>query len=311
VGKAPSKEMRLISPNGKKVIIKGTKNSWAVSRFYLDKFLVDKAVEKGAKLIKKRVIDIERKDNRWIIKTDKKIYKSDIIIGADGANSLVRRKLIGTIPEENLGLCYGCFARSNEKEFTTIKFLEKKQGYAWCFPREDHLSIGVGMELNNSKNIKEIFDDFISSYYPHVKIISKWGAVIPLVKNSEFFKISCAGENWILVGDAAGHVDPITGEGITYALWSAKLASQSLLKKDLKEFDVMWRNEYGYNLVEGSKIRDLFFNKNVLELSAKMALKSETYGKILYDLINSTQDYKTFTKRIIYDTPKIIGEMIF
>ena len=310
VGKSPDNEIKIISPNGKEVIIEGKKSSWSISRRHLDKFLLDKAVENGAKLIEERVMDFENKNDKWVLKTKNGIYKSNIIIGADGANSLIRSKIIGPIPKENLGFCYGCFAKSEKNEYTTIKFFKKRQGYAWCFPREDHLSIGVGMELLNSRNLKNIFEDFISFYYPHIEIISKWGAIIPLAKDPKFFEISCCDEKWAVLGDAAGHVDPITGEGITYALWSAELACEAIVKNNLSLFDDLWRKEYGYNLIESSKFRKMFFNYYLLEFSIKIASRSETFRRILYDLIVSEQEQKTLMKRMIKDLPKVTIELL-
>ena len=52
----------------------------------------------------------------------------------------------------------------------------------------------------------------------------------------------------MLIGDAAGHVDPFTCEGIYYALQSAKLAAQCIINGDTLSYDTMWRNTYGAHL---------------------------------------------------------------
>ncbi len=311
VGKSEDTKIRLISPGGREAIVEGEAESWAISRKHLDYFLLKGAKQEGCRVRKERVTKVEKcKDGGWKVKTKKRVEKADIIVGADGVNSIVRKKILGPIPKENLGICYGCFAKSPLKEMTVIKFLKGMEGYAWVFPREDHLSIGVGVEIKNGKFVKREFRKFMRDYASHVKPFTIWGAIIPLVKDPNFFSIPASGKDWIMIGDAAGHVDPITGEGITYAMWSAELASKALLHGNPESFDNMWRTEYGHNLGEGSEMRRIFFNDLALEISIKFASKSKTFGRILYELINSDQDYPTFNKRVFKELPKILWELL-
>ena len=90
--------------------------------------------------------------------------------------------------------------------------------------------------------------------------------MLPLAKNPDFFMLPCAGVDWVLVGDAAGHVDPITGEGILYALWSGKLAAEVIKRNELKSYDRLWREEYGNSLRENCARRDMFYNPLMIEL---------------------------------------------
>ena len=123
--KSPDKEIEIISSKGMSVMTKGQKSSWNISRLDFDNYLLNKAIENGAKLIKERVIDIKRKDNLWkSITNNKKEYTTKILIGADRVDSIVRKKTIGPIPNNHLGICYGCFARSDKKEPTRIMFLK-------------------------------------------------------------------------------------------------------------------------------------------------------------------------------------------
>jgi len=310
VGKAESTQIKIISPKGREAIVEGEMESWAISRKHLDMFLLKKAKEEGAKLVKERVENFEKVKGIWKIKTKKRVFKADLIVGADGANSIVRKKLLGPIPKENMGICFGCFAKDPTSKTTIIKFLEGKHGYGWVFPREDHLSIGVGTELRYGKIVKNEFERFMTSYATNAKPFSTWAAILPLVKNPKFFQLPTCGKDWMVIGDAAGHVDPITGEGITYAMWSAEIASKAIGKNDVLLFDKMWKKAYGYNLIKGSEMRNLFFNSSVLEISIWLASKSKTFGKILYELINSDQDYYTFEKRVLIELPKILWELV-
>jgi len=308
--KEPGSDMQLISAKGISVMTQGEKCSWTLSRKKMDKFMIDKAIDIGAKLIEEQVVDVYLKDDIWFIKTKKGEYKSRIIIGADGVNSIVRKKILGPIPKRDLGICYGCFATSEKKELSRIKFLNNGQGYAWCFPRHDHLSIGIGLGQLGTKEIKDIFNEYISTYYPDIKIRSTWGSKIPSIKDPHFYDLPCAGENWIVIGDAAGHVDSVTGEGISYALWSAELASKAILANNPKSFDELWRDEYGEALRESCKMRSTFYNPRLLEFTMNIASKSKTLSTLLNERITNQLPQQDFLKKLIWNFPNILKEYV-
>jgi len=232
-----------------------------LSRQFMDEQIVKMAVDNGAKLINERVLALQRKQNLWQIKTDKQIMTTRILVGADGIRSLVRQKTAGAISKENLGLTYGYFATGTENEPTTVKFVAGIPGYLWIFPRNNHSSIGIGSELKYGAALKRILDEFIHSYCPKIKVISKFSAMFPRATDPDFFTLPCAGNNWILIGDAAGHADPLTGEGILYALWSGKLAAEALTEDKLSSYDKLWREQYGYCLRARCAQQNTFYNR--------------------------------------------------
>lgn len=113
-----------------------------------------------------------------------------------------------------------------------------------------------------------------------------------------------------MIGDAAGHVDPSTGEGITYALWSAELASKAIENNNPKSFDLLWRKEYGDNLIGSCKSRDLFYNHRLLEYSIRLANRSKTLSTFFYELITNQIPQNHLLNRIVRDTPKTMMEYI-
>lgn len=72
-----------------------------------------------------------------------------------------------------------------------------------------------------------------------------WAALIPRVTNTAWRNRRCAGENWLLLGDAAGHADALTGEGLCYALRGAMLAAEAIAQGKPEEFEQRWRDEFG------------------------------------------------------------------
>ena len=75
------------------------------------------------------------------------------------------------------------------------------------------------------------------------------------ITDPEFYNKPSCGDSWILLGDAAGHTDPIVAEGIYYAIESAKIASEAIINNDIGSYDSMWRGIYGNFLKERAEFR--------------------------------------------------------
>ena len=103
----------------------------------------------------------------------------------------------------------------------------------------------------------------------------KYTALIPTASDESFFDKPCCGDNWLIVGDAAGHVDPVTGEGIYYALGSAKTAAQAIRVGNIHSYATLWRNRYGDALKQGASVR-----QNLTVLAQDFA--PEIIGAMMY-----------------------------
>ena len=162
--------------------------------------------------------------------SDNKTYHSLLLIGADGANSIVARNLQlsdGIQREIALESEVSLPPEIMSKWDDTIELdlFSIWGGYGWIFPKQNHISIGVGGPQRLIKQIKEYNTTYLNknnvSEYPKLRFS---GHVLPVRKG---FSPLTKGRA-LLVGDAAGLLEPFTGEGIGYAIRSGQLAAHAV-----------------------------------------------------------------------------------
>jgi flavin-dependent dehydrogenase len=210
--------------------------------------LLDRALANGRVChFRQRVTGVERAGEGWSVRTKAgETHSADYLVGADGVRSLVRREVVGPIPQQHLGLAVGYRVRGvpDAIVFQTYADLE---GYLWSFPRADHASVGIATRLGAMapKDLWQRVDQFRDEVCPEANKLDRYSALLPMAQDASLWDSPCAGPNWALLGDAAGHVHPLTGEGIAYALWSAELLAEALGRGDLQLYEDLWRERYG------------------------------------------------------------------
>ena len=270
-------EIKYISPRDDSVTISPRKTIPVITRFELNKFLLNLALNSGATFIREKVLNISKDNSQWIIATNSRSYRSDIIVGAEGVNSIVREATIGKFSKKHLAQTYGYILSGIPDRQYITKFLDI-EGYLFVISRVDHASVGIGAMLGTESrtSLYKRLDDFIYDNYSGFKIEKQFSALVPTVTDDNLFDKPCCGENWLLIGDAAGHVDPVVGEGIYFALESAKLAAQAILNEDIQSYDELWRCKYGDFLRQRAS-----FRKNLSSLAE--AFTPEMFGIMMYD----------------------------
>ena len=201
---------------------------YTVMRDNFDQLLTEQAEKAGAVVLQEHEVTKILMDNERVqVFTPVNNFCSKLIVGADGSRGVVAKNInfkaefsyVVAIESE---VAVSDNVRQKWSSQITIDLGRVRGGYAWVFPKSSHLSIGIGCDRSNAKGLKRIYGEFIDSLYLGLyRITKQHGGLIPICKG----KISAVRGRALLVGDAAGLADPLTGEGIHNAIFSANLAA--------------------------------------------------------------------------------------
>lgn len=265
--KMDSHGVRFYAPNGSLLNVdftnpnNGKAAGYISKRVDFDAFLF-KQIEKQSNLTiftGEKVEDLQTGQEEVQVKIGNKLLKAKMVIGADGAHSIVNKKL-GQIKVEKDHYCAGlrqyyegveCFHPKNHIE---LHFYDDVlPGYFWIFPLPNgQANVGLGMlssEVSKRKiDLKMKLDELIKTH-PNIK--SRFKNAWP-IENIRGFglpigskKRPLSGNRFLLLGDAASLIDPFTGEGIGNALRSGRIAADYLVKAfDNQIFDAKSNKKY-------------------------------------------------------------------
>jgi geranylgeranyl reductase family protein len=199
-----------------------------VMRDKFDHFLVQKAQEAGAKVIDgQRVNQIQVIAHQATVITANYKFKTQIVAGADGANGIVARSL-GLMRGGYVGLALQAEVSASSEAMakwdSTVGFDlgYMPNGYGWIFPKKDHFSIGTWGPIHLAKDLKPYYNRLVESQnLGSHKVDSFKGQSMALRKAG----MAIQRDNALLLGDAAGLINVLSGEGIYYAIRSAQLAA--------------------------------------------------------------------------------------
>lgn len=169
--------------------------------------------------LKENIINID--DN--VLITDKCKYKFKYLIFADGVNGY-SRKFSGL---KKIGYCVEINVKNKENYNMIASFDAINYGYGWIFPKGDTITIGLGKFMHVKDDYKKKLENFCEYYNIDIGNKKIYGFPIP---TGNYIKKPVL-NNIIIIGDAAGLVNPITGEGISYALASGRNAALSIIEK--------------------------------------------------------------------------------
>ena len=286
-------------------------HGYVIPRITFDNYMLEQAkkvsdVEEGF-FVKdllfddKRVVGVSGKTDNG----DRKEYRANIVLGADGPNSIVSKKAgLYQMDMDHTAVGIRCYYE-NVKDLTDqieLHYVEEiNPGYFWIFPAgKNRANIGVGLLKSivkkESRKLSEIMTKIIES--DHFK--DRFSDAVPIEKptgwNLPFGNIKRKnhGEGFLLLGDAAGLVDPFTGEGIGNAMVSGQIAAETAAqakekndfsKKYLQKYDKKLWDHLGSELNTSAKLLKLARSKFLLNFVIDRAARSEKVRNIISGML--------------------------
>ena len=288
-----------------------------IMRDAFDHLIIKKAKELGASLLEAcKLTGLKFEEEKVILQTSQVEISAKFVIAADGVLSPTAkyagwkndtRKLIPAL-EYEVEVLEEDFERLSKEVRFDIDAVPN--GYAWSFPKKNHLSLGVLTTKRSKINLKEYYAKYLKKL--GVKTIiseSQHGFQIPVAPRTDgFFK-----NNVFLIGDAAGFADPITAEGISNAILSGKYAAEALIESELnaKKAEQLYIEKLNVKIVpelhSGVFLAKYFYNKNPLR---KLLLKKygQHFGDLMVDILSGDKPFPTNVKERMKEK---IKELLF
>ena len=278
-----------------------------VSREMFDRALADAAVGAGATLVRERAVDVTRQAARFSIRTTHARYEADYVLGADGANSLVRKRLAHPFARTQLSIAAGFFVHGPTSRTIAVRNMREQPGYLWLFPRPDHLAVGVcaaATDGASSPQLREQSHTWIQHHrLDHDARLVPYAWPIPSIGSAGSRADVFGGRGWMLLGDAAGLVDPLTREGIYFALLSGRWASEALTtgspERAATAYASRIRAELQPELALAARFSRLFFSPAFSGLMVKALAESPSIRQVFADLVGGVQPYRTLRRRLL------------
>jgi geranylgeranyl reductase family protein len=281
------------------------------SRERLNGLLLARAREAGAVFVREAVARFERVGGRWRVSTNQGEWTADLLVGADGAAGIARTRLAGQFDAGEFAAAVGFNAPGGGSTEVVIDFPPGVAGYLWAFPRTDHTNFGVAVRARErtGPQLRDMVVRFAGEYYggaaPDERSVTRYGAKIPMLTPRAWDSLRASGDGWALVGDAAGFVDPITGEGIYFALRSAELLAEAVASGGgLGAYDRAWRADFGDDLAHAARYftrfyLGSFFGAPFIDRTILFAAHHRGVRRVMARALAGLQPYETLKRDLI------------
>ena len=339
-------ELDMYSPSGKHLHLELDEPFAIYSRIAFDTFLRERARRAGAHVFAEKTSarGFKQTEDGWIVRTQSgKEFRGEWLVAADGANSAIAKKLAGPLAPAEMEVAFGYRAPlpNDGEAATVVAFLPGWVGYAWAFPRVDHISFGIATSQDafDHTSLDDLLWQFMVGYYGTARVsdrvtrpsrtskmriwkgpkdtdsseaaeirnqlektAQRYAARIPGLAPRTWDTRRACGERWVLLGDAAGFADPVTGEGIYYALRSAELFADAYLAGEPLDYEARWRADFGRDLQRASQMRRRFYGNfwgaPFTDRMIEFARGHRGIRKVLGELVAGDQGYTDLKRKL-------------
>jgi flavin-dependent dehydrogenase len=309
-------DCELIAPSGRKAAFQLDRPIAIFSRLALNSLLLDRARDAGANVLRERINKIGGSAGDWRLQSSLKEHRADFVVLAAGARNPFRGQFSQMLGPENFVVAVGFYIPGSSR-VAQVKFVKGLHGYLWIFPRSDHFSAGIcgRSEGKSTAELRRMLEQALPEFGLGLDGATFYAHVLPSFTAKTLQTASFSGDGWAMIGDAAGFVDAITGEGLYYALRSAELLSEALLAGAPEHYRVRVKEDFLPELERASRIADRFYSGDwlggsVLERMVQLTALSPRFRELMRDLFAGTQEYSNLRPRVRRSLPKIVAEAL-
>jgi flavin-dependent dehydrogenase len=303
---ARAREAEIVADNGEAVRFCLRAPLLVYSRAVLNDLLLSRAGAAGACIVRDHIREFHRGPQGWKLEGRENVYRADFLILAAGARSNLRRLLAPPLAAADFMLTYGYYSPPADPVLR-VQFFKNFEGYAWAFPRPDHLSLGICGKCGEAgmAELRERLHDFMRRFHYSPAPARIFSHLLPALDTKSWRQLHLAGEQWAIAGDAAGLVDPITGEGIYYAMRSGELVAESFLEEAPECYpERVWR-EFGGRLAMAARLAPRFYHGDFLGQPSTTRMvefcsRSPAFMDLLQNLLEGSQAYSRLTGRLYW-----------
>jgi geranylgeranyl reductase family protein len=273
------------------------------AREAFDGALLQQAIDAGARHIRERVTGVARTGARWCVNTPTSRIDTPWLLGADGPTGVVRKHVLRPFARRQLSIAAGSYVDGIDSGEIVIGFTDRPNGYLWSFPRPGHLAVGTCAQADETTpaRMHAVTDRWLDQYPPAAGLPRRrYAWPIPSLAARDLDAEQPAGDGWMLLGDAAGLVDPITREGIFFALRSGMLAAAALATTAPgPTYAAGVRDELHDELRRAARLKASFFRPQFTGLLVEALSRSAAIRDVMIDLISGRQPYAGLKRRLI------------
>jgi flavin-dependent dehydrogenase len=292
------------------------------SRLALNGLMLDRARRAGVDVRQERVTRIEGTAGERRLVTTQGEERASYLVLAAGARNPFRSQFLPPISREDLMITAGYFIPGSTS-LMQIQFLKGITGYVWVFPRADHVSAGIAGKMGETPaaELRNILEGWLEKNGFELDGARFYSHILPSLRAQTFDTLKVCGgsraegwgEGWAMIGDSAGLVDPITGEGLYYALRSAELCASALLKGQPAEYQTLLDEDVLPELKLAASLSQRFYNgqifgDSVLEKMISLTAQSASLRELMSDLFAGTQGYRDLRSRLCRILPSVMAE---